>query len=258
MKFATTLLAFCLSISVYSQIAVRAGESGSSEKIDLELFHLNHVLYSRGFIISDIYPSITPVDMSVITENVQANLSKGKRTNLMITTTQKVGYRLTVFVFENKDSKENGLVIMTNFSAKNGKFQKKDKDDNYAVWCPLEDNVVTGSIFALPLEDEEKALEEDDYISLININVLNTISDSTEMMKWFALAEENQPDKINNRNFLKSYYYLSKYNFTESENWLAELKKSVATFSTEEQNHWAPIMKILATEIKTLKKIKEG
>lgn len=262
MKFATTLFALYLAVSVYSQssgtIMVRAGESGSSEEVDLELFQLNHVLYWRAFITSDIYSSVSSKSMAVVTKSIQANLSQGKRTYFMIATGQKVAYTLSVAVFKNKETDEMGLVLLTNFNAEKGKFEKKTKDENYALWCPLEGSVVTGSFFGLSMEDEEKYLEQDDYISLIYLHVFNALSDSAQINKWFTLSEETQSDKINNRNFLKSYYHLSQYNFSESEKWLEELKKSVATFSIQEQNHWKPIMKNLTTEIETLKEIKEG
>lgn len=236
---------------------VKSGESGSSEKVDLELFHLNHILYTRAFVISDIYASILPSEMAVVTKSVKTNLSKGRLTRFIITTEQKVPYQLTVAVFEDKGNDEKGLVILTNFNPEKGKFEKKAKENHYATWCPLSGEVVQGSMFQLPMEDEEEFLEKEDYISLIFLHVFNTQCDTAEINNWFALAEEKQPDKINNRNFLKSYFHLSQYNFDESEVWLEELKKSVATFPVVEQNHWAPMMKNLAIEIMTLRKIKE-
>jgi hypothetical protein len=178
MKITTTLFAFCLALSVYSQstgtIMVRAGEPGSSEKADLELFHLNHVLYSRAFLVSDIYSSISSKNMAVITESVIANISDGKRTQVVAFTGQKVAYNLTVTVFKNDDNKEKGLVILTNFNPKKGKFEKKTNENHYAIWCPLEDNIVMGSFYGLSMKDEEEYTEKNDYISLIYLHVFNT------------------------------------------------------------------------------------
>jgi hypothetical protein len=262
MKFFIILAAFCLTTLVYSQpahyIAVKAGPSGSSEEADLELFHLNHVLYTKACMISNIHSSISAEDMAVITEAVHVNLGVGKLTRFMITTQQKVPYQLSVAVFQDQETKAYGLVILTNFNPKKGKFEKKPNGDHYATWCPLEENVVTGGIFASTMDYEEKAREENDYITLLNMHVFNTICDSAEMHNWFALAEETQPDKINNRNMLKTYYHMSKYNFDESEAWLKELRKSVATFSVEEQNWWAAHLAMIQTEIKALKLVKEG
>lgn len=261
MKITTSLLAFCLASFVYSQsagyIAVQAGPAGSAEKTDMELFHLNHVLYSRACLVSDLHSSISAKDLAVITTAVQLNLSHGKRTNFLITTPQKVPYQLTVTVFENKENHETGLIILTNFNAAKGKFEKKPKENHYAYWCPMPDEeVVTGGFYTIPPEEEEKFREKKDYISLLYIQLFNTICDSAEMNSLFALSEETQPDMINNRIFLKTYYYLSQYNFNESEKWLEELKRSVATFPIEEQNHWRPKIESLATEIKTLRILK--
>ncbi|MFT4602864.1 MAG: hypothetical protein ACI857_003051, partial [Arenicella sp.] len=193
----------CVSVSqAPTNIKVNINKSGTSEKSELSLFHLNHVLYIKAFVLSNIYSSVTAVEMAFISNSLLKNLNEGKRIQFIISTGQKVDYRLALFTAKNKGLEM--LVILTNFNPQKGVFEKKMKDDHYAATADISGKVVLGNMFELPLSDEEKYEKEKDYLSLINMKIFNTEVDTSEINKLFALSAKTQTDVNNNTNWLKS------------------------------------------------------
>lgn len=254
MKLFFTLLICSLSIFSFSQppinIETNVSEIGTSEKIELSKFHLNHVLYIKAFILSDIYSSVTAEEMAYINSTLLKNIKDGKRTQFIIKTQQKIPYRLAVYVTQGE--KGNLLVMLTNFNPAKGIFEKKIKDDFYATSADLNNGIAIGNMFELPLKNEKIYKSENDYTSLINMSIFNTKVDTSLINNWFSLSKKTQPDLVNNYNWLRSYYFLSIDNFTESRTALNNLKESVAGSPEGERNNWAMMIKVLEAEIEIL------
>lgn len=255
MKHLLLTLLLGMSLSAISQspanINVYVAEDSTSESITLDPFHLNHVLYIKAFVLSDIYSTITSQEMAFIDSTLLQNLSDGRRTQFIINTGQKVPYRLSAFI--NLNEGKTHLILLTNYNRITAKFEKEDmKEDYYATYAEIRDSIVIGNMFELPMKNEMRYREEKDYIALINMSIFNGRVDTTEINNWFKLASETQPDKVNNFNWLKSYYYLYQREFEKSKEYLKELKKSVGNSPDGEQNHWAMFIKVLACEIETM------
>lgn len=231
-------------------IVTNTAEAGTSEKVELSLFHLNHVLYIKAFVLSDIYPTVSAEEMSYINSTLITNLKEGKRTQFIIKTPQKIAYRLAVFV--NKKDDEQLLVMLTNYDPKTGQFKKEIENDLYATSAELSGTITIGKMFELPIRNKEQYLEKKDYLSAINASLFNSIPDTAQINDWFTLAAQTQADSYNNTNWLKSYYYLTQNNFIESRNSLKALKNSVAASPEGEQNQWNMFIKVLSFEIDVL------
>lgn len=244
------LLAFNTLAGEPKNITTNVADAGTSDKVELSLFHLNHVLYIKAFVLSDIYPTISAEEMSYINATLINNIREGKRTQFIIKTPQKTPYRLAVFVTTNEN--QQMLVILTNYNPKSGTFEKEIADDFYATTAELSEGVVIGKMFEMPLQNRAQYLEKKDYLSAINATIFNTIPDTAQLNEWFTLAEQTQADSHNNTNFLKSYYYLTQSNFEESEQFLKALKTSVANSPEGEQNQWGMFIKVLSFEIEAL------
>ena len=147
--------------------------------------------------------------------------------------------------------------MLTNYNPEKGKFEKKIQDNHYATMAEIVDGVVIGNMFELPLSDEAKYIKENDYVSQLNIQVFSKLADKDKGAELIKKADNTQKVLINNLNWLKSYYYLSMNDFTNANNYLNALIKSVGDSPDGEQRQWKMFIMVLRSEIEIQQKINE-
>lgn len=251
------IILFCTLFNLKGQklsnIEMRYVEPQSKFNITLDRFYLNHAIYSNCFLKGAIYDHVSIEELAYISNEVYEAVKLSLGVQFFIKLNQQIPYRFTVSVIKHGKNNTRGLGFLTNFNPNTKLFEKESKSYLYASGCKISDNKVIGGVFTLDNSNEEKYLNNNNYLSLLQLYIFNgTCSDNEKMNELFENAESKEEDIIN-CHWLKGFYNLYLRNFTQAEKELESLKKLAKTLPHEKQNAWKFSISVLEKEIKLLK-----
>ncbi len=257
MKKSIMIIAWSFMIAlVYGQkpnnINVNYSGQGTGDKLYIDRFYLNHTVYIKAFILNNIYPDVTVSEVNYITDVILESLKKDNSIQFIINTGNSEPYRLAFKILEKDGNK--GLIILTNYNPKTNKFEREIQNHFYATSGDIKDNKMIDGYYALPLDKESQFIKKKDYISLIQLYTFDGLADDEKKMRGlFEKAEAQKNGDINMVYWLKSYYFLYKRDYKESQKYLTELKNNIAKLSSDKQLAWKSSVDILEFEIDLLK-----
>jgi len=157
-------------------------------------------------------------------------------------------------VFSAKDESSSSLILNTNYHTPTKEFTKELKGESYAHQAVVKDNMVVCDVFALNELDRKKYEDEDDYLSIIQMELFNKVPDTNLVKELFHKTKTSKKLEGNEDVYywLKSYYHLYKREFTECRINFKKYKKVVDSLSESEQNRRKLWIKTLKFEIDLL------
>ncbi|MPQ48447.1 hypothetical protein GCQ56_15690 [Marinifilum sp. N1E240] len=236
----------------HSNVEMRYIKSRAEYKVPLDRFYLNHAIYSNCFLKGGIYEQISIDELTYISNEIVAGLRLSLGVQFFVKTGKSVPYRFSVSIIENGKNDTKGLAFLTNYNPQNRCFEETCQPYSYASACKIYENKVIGGIFTLDMKDEEKFLNNNDHLSLLQLYIFNGMcDDKSKMVSLFEKAEQKEGDKIN-CHWLKSFYNLYQRNFSIAKKELTLLKELLKTLPLEKQNAWHSAIAVLEFEIDLL------